>query len=114
MGMDAGWEIFVSQMNFHVHQFVQTLCQLNVMKTASLVTWDGQMDVGWETIVSQWRIPVQWHVIPQCLLNVMKTAMPVIWVGTTMDAGKVISVIQLMNFVQLMCPIMSIIFMDKR
>ena len=60
--MDAGWEIFVSQMNFHVHQFVQTLCQLNVMKTASLVTWDGQMDVGWETTVSQWRIPVQWHV----------------------------------------------------
>merc|ERR1711868_32184 len=53
--MDAGWEIFASQLNFHVHKCVPTRCQLNVMKIASLVTMDGMGDVGWETTVSPWR-----------------------------------------------------------
>merc|ERR1712227_570774 len=53
--LDAGWEIFVSQLNFHVHKCVPTQCQLNVMKIASLVTMDGMGDVGWETTVSPWR-----------------------------------------------------------
>merc|ERR1712243_345139 len=61
-------------------------------------------DAGWETGANQMICHVQFHVRTQCHQYVMKKPIPVTWDGTTMDAGREISVTLLKNIAQLMLP----------
>jgi len=73
------------------------------------------MDAGWETGANQMICHVQFHVRTLCHQCVMKKPIPVTWDGTTMDAGREISVTLLKNIAQLMLPGLQItIIMDKK
>merc|ERR1712133_258098 len=93
-----------------------SLLQLIAMlMTTSVMQELTCMDAGREIGANQMICHVQFHVRTQCHQYVMKKPILATRDGTTMDAGREISVTLLKNIAQLMLPGLQItIIMDKK